>query len=397
MKIILANKFYYPRGGDCIHMISLKNLLEQHGHKVAIFSMEYSENIENEYSKYWPSSLDYSLNTVANIKEALFRPIYSSEVKHKWNKLLNDFKPDVVHLHNIHTQLSPVLAECASKKNIPVFWTLHDYKLICPSYSFLRDGNICEDCLSNKESVVKYKCIKGSLPGSLIGYLESRKWSRKKLEKYTTSFISPSVFLKNKMQEFGYESEGIEHVYNFAEKEKFNAQTKKQKYSVFLGRLSKEKGVETLLKAASMNPNIKFKIIGDGPLRADLEAKYSSRNIEFLGFRSWNDIKNLLGSASFLVIPSEWYENNPLTVIESLALGTPVLGANIGGIPELINENNGMLFESKNVNDLDCKINMMINKVDWNYQNISDEAEKKFSVENFYSRLMKIYKQSKYE
>jgi len=393
MKILLSNKFFYPRGGDCIHMIGLKKLLEEQGHQVAIFTMNYKENLGSEYVAYWPSTLDFSSKKPGNIKEALLRPIYSKEVKQKWNALLDTFQPDVVHLHNIHTQLSPILAEEANKRALPVFWTLHDYKLICPAYTFLRDGEVCEECLQDSKQVIRHKCIKGSLPGSLIGYLEAQKWSRKKLEKYTTAFISPSAFLKNKMEQAHYSASKIKHIYNFAESEKFQAETEKDDYCVYLGRLSKEKGVETLLQAIQVNSEFKLKIIGDGSIRDELEEKYSTAHIEFLGFRQWEEIKSLLGKACFLVIPSEWYENNPLTVIESLAVGTPVLGAAIGGIPELIDENNGMLFESKNVEELRSQIAQMFAKKDWDYQQISNAACQKFSTDNYYQKLMGIYQQ----
>lgn len=393
MKILLSNKFFYPRGGDCIHMIALKNLLEQQGHEVAIFAMDFAENLESEYAIYWPSTLDFSSKKPGNIKEALLRPLFSKEVKQKWNALLDTFQPDVVHLHNIHTQLSPIIAQEAKKRNIPVFWTLHDYKLICPAYTFLRDGEVCEECLKDSKQVLKNKCIKNSIPGSIIGYLEAKKWSRKKLENYTTAFISPSAFLKNKMESAGYSTNKIKHVYNFAEADKFAAETNKDDYCVYLGRLSKEKGVETLLQAMNKNPACKLKIIGDGPIRKELEEKYAAKHIDFLGFRKWEEIKSILGKARFLVIPSEWYENNPLTVIESLAVGTPVLGAAIGGIPELIDENNGMLFESKNAEQLENKMSEMLNKTDWNYQEISNAACKKFSTSNYYQQLMSLYQQ----
>jgi glycosyltransferase involved in cell wall biosynthesis len=391
MKIILANKFYYPRGGDCIHTIGLKKLLEDHGHKVAIFSMQYCENIENEFSQYWPSSLDFSSKRPTNIKEILFRPIYSSEVKQKWTKLLDDFKPDVVHLHNIHSQLSPLISELTYKRNIPVFWTLHDYKLLCPSYSFLRDGNVCELCVKDKKNVIKYRCIKGSLLGSIIGYIEALKWDINKLKKYTTQFISPSAFLMNKMIDSGIPKSKITHLYNFAESNKFVPILDKIDYSVYLGRLSKEKGVETLLKAWKDTKGTTLKIIGDGPLKAELEKTYAAKNIEFLGFLPWEKIMTILGQARFMVIPSEWYENNPLSIIESLALGTPVLGANIGGIPELINNENGRLFNSGNIDDLKTKIEEMIEINDWNYTEISKSASTRFNETNYYNTLMNIY------
>lgn len=391
MKILLSNKFYYPRGGDCIHMIALKKLLEEHGHELAVFTMQHPDNLTGDYSAFWPSMLEYSSKKPGSLKEALLRPILSGEVKQKWNDLLGSFQPDIVHLHNIHTQLSPVIAEEALKRSIPVFWTLHDYKLICPSYSLLRAGKVCDACLTDKKSVIKHRCIKGSLTGSVIGYLEAQKWSRTKLEKYTTAFISPSKFLKNKMEEAGYTSEGIKQLYNFADTDKFKPELTKESYYVYLGRLSHEKGVETLLRAASLQPNFRLKIIGDGSLRPDLEKRYSTEHIEFMGYRQWEEIKTLLGKARFMVIPSEWYENNPLSIIESLAVGTPVLGAAIGGIPELINAENGRLFNAGDVQDLNNKIGEMMAFSDWDYQKISDEAKVRFSAENYYRKLISIY------
>ena len=391
MRILLVNKFYYPRGGDCIHMIAVKKLLEEHGHQVGVFTMQHPDNLAGEYSSFWPSMVEYSFKKPGSFKEALLRPIYSGEVKKKWNALLDDFQPDIVHLHNIHTQLSPAIAEEAWKRSIPIYWTLHDYKLICPSYSFLQDGKVCEACIADKKSVVRHLCIKGSLTGSFIGYLEALKWSRKKMEKFTTVFISPSQFLKNKMEEAGYAGKGIKQLYNFADTDKFIPQIIKEPCYVYLGRLSNEKGVETLLKAASFHPDFQLKIIGDGPLRPYLENRYRAENIEFMGYRQWEEIKTLLGKARFMVIPSEWYENNPLSILESLAVGTPVLGAAIGGIPELINAENGRLFKARDINDLSIKLNEMMSISDWNYQQISDEAKMRFSAENYYKELLNIY------
>jgi len=391
MKIILSNKYYYPRGGDCVHVIALQKLLEEHGHEVAIFTMQHPENLPSNYSRFWPSLLDYSSRNPGNLKESVLRPLFSKEVRNKWNDLLDKFKPNIVHLHNIHTQLSPIIAEEAWRRSIPVYWTLHDYKLICPSYSFLRDGKVCEECLKDKKSVIKHRCIKGSLIGSLIGYLEAKKWSHAKLEKYTISFISPSLFLKDKMEEAGYLAAHITQLYNFASTEKFKAITEKEDYYVYLGRISQEKGLNTLLEAAIRKPQYKLIVIGDGPMRSNLEKKYAANHIDFLGFKPWIEIEQLLGKSKFMVISSEWYENNPLSIIESLALGTPVLGAAIGGIPELINAENGRLFKAGDIQDLSNQISEMMTISDWNYQKISASANIRFSSENYYNELMSLY------
>ena len=138
MKILLANKFYYRRGGDCVHTLNLEQLLKAHGHEVAVFAMDYPENLETQWSKYFPSEVKFKLGT--GMIEALMRPFGTREVQRKFNALLDDFHPDVVHLNNIHSQLSPVIAEMAHERGIKVVWTLHDYKLLCPRYDCLRNG-----------------------------------------------------------------------------------------------------------------------------------------------------------------------------------------------------------------------------------------------------------------
>lgn len=393
MRILLANKFYYRRGGDCIHTLGLQGLLEKEGHEVAVFSMDHPENLENDYCTFWPSTLAFDKKKPGKIREALLRPIYSKEVKHKWNALLDDFQPDVVHLHNIHTQLSPIIAMESHKRQIPVYWTLHDYKLICPSYAMLHEGQVCEECFSDPKSVIRNRCIKGSFAGSVIGYLEARQWNRQKLEQYTVRFIAPSRFMQAKMTEAGYSLNRFKQLYNFTDSEKFKPVTEKADYYVYLGRFAEEKGVETLLKAASRHPEYHLKLIGDGPLREQLEQKYAASHIKFLGYQNWESIQKLLGHACFMVIPSEWYENNPLSIIEAFALGTPVLGARIGGIPELINPTNGMLFESGQVDSLNIALDEMMQKKDWNYTQISAGAAEKFSAKNYYQQLMELYQQ----
>jgi glycosyltransferase involved in cell wall biosynthesis len=246
--------------------------------------------------------------------------------------------------------------------------------------------------LTDKKNVIKHRCIKNSLGGSLIAYFEALTWSQKKLEKYTTSFIAPSVFLKNKMIEAGFSANKMVQIYNFTEAEKFEPQATKEKYYVYLGRLSSEKGIKTLLKVAEINTEIKLKIIGDGPLRESLEKRYKKNHIEFCGYQKWDTIKQILGQAQFMVLPSECYENNPLSIIESFALGTPVLGSNIGGIPELITpEVNGMLFKPADTADLNHKIIEMINSRDWDFKNISEKAQGIFNPDRFYHEIMDCY------
>ena len=390
MKILLSNKFYYRRGGDCIYMLNLEQLLKVHGHDVAVFAMDYPENIETSWKKYFPSNMSKLM--------AFTRPFGSHEVKTKFNRLLDDFKPDVVHLNNIHTQLSPVIAELAHKRGIKVVWTLHDYKLLCPRYDCLRGGkDICEACFGGDKTPCKVnKCMKGSTLASLIGYKEAVMWNRERLEACTDMFVCPSRFMAEKMVQGGFDNSKMKVLCNFIDVEKCRKDSyEKDDYYCYVGRLSHEKGVGTLIEAASRLP-YRLKVIGGGPMMEQLKAQSDrlAGKVEFLGFKQWTEIKEIAGRAKFTVIPSEWYENNPLSVIEAECLGTPVLGARIGGIPELIDEGvNGMTFESGNADDLADKIKAMFN-ASFDYEAIAKDAMKRYNAEAYYDEIMKCYTRS---
>jgi len=397
MKILLANKYFYPRGGDCVHAMQLKQLLEEQGHEVAVFSMAFPENVASDWSRYWPSEVKFGGGSKMQLLAAMARPFGVPEVKRKWGALLDEFKPDVVHLHNIHSQLSPCIATEAARRKISVFWTLHDYKLLCPASACRTQKEpVCEDCIASPRSVIRKRCIKGSLAASVLGYLESRRWPLAKLCRATTSFIAPSQFMKRKMGQAGVPTDKVAHLYNFVDDAKFPASVASAgehcKEAVYVGRLSPGKGCATLCDALASIEGVSLRVIGDGPLRAELESRYASDRIRFTGHLPWSEIKAILGTAAFMVLPSEWYENNPLTVIESFALGTPVLGADIGGIPELIVPNeNGMIFQSGNIASLRTAIAAMQAKRDWDYAKISRDAAVKFSAASFYRELMRLY------
>ncbi|MCM1313301.1 MAG: glycosyltransferase [Bacteroides sp.] len=389
MRILLVNKFYYRRGGDCIYMLNLEQLLKTHGHEVAVFAMQYPENIPSEYSRYFPSEICFRPGM--GMIEAFMRPFGTSEVRGKFGKLLDDFRPDVVHLNNIHTQLSPIVANMAHERGIRVVWTLHDYKLLCPRYDCLRNGkDICEECFADKHKVLDHKCMKNSTVASVLAYWEARKWTREKLESYTDMFVCPSLFMADKMRQGGFDVAKLKTLCNFIDVDKCRKNDySKGDYYCFIGRLSHEKGVKTLVEAAGRLP-YKLVVIGGGPLEEELKSAASS-NIEFVGFKQWDEIKTLVGKARFSVIPSEWYENNPLSVIEAQCLGTPVLAARIGGIPELIDEGvTGMTFESRNADDLAEKIKLMW-ETSFNSRKIADDSVRKYNAEKYYEDIIRIY------
>ena len=388
MRILLSNKFYYRRGGDCVYVLNVEQLLKKHGHEVAVFAMDHPDNLETPWKKYFPGNMTKPM--------AFSRPFGSREVKKKFNRLLDDFRPDVVHLNNIHTQLSPVIAELAHERGIRVVWSLHDYKLLCPRYDCLRDGvEICEKCFGgDKTSCKTYKCIKGSTLASLIGYKEAVMWNRQRLENCTDLFVCPSSFMKEKMMQGGFDESKLKVLSHFIDIDKCKKESyvERADYYCYVGRLSHEKGLNTLIQAASQLP-YKLKIIGGGPLEKELKAKSAELkgNIDFLGFKQWDEIKEVVGKARFSVTPSEWYEVFGLVNAEALCLGTPILGARIGGVPGLIDEGvNGMTFTSGDASDLKEKIELMYN-AKFDNEGIARKAMERYSAETYYKEIIKVY------
>ena len=401
MKILLANKFYYRRGGDCIYTMNLEKMLKEKGHEVAVYAMKYPENEKSEWSGYWPTNMTKL--------DAFTRPFGARQVVKGFTRLMDDFKPEVVHLNNIHTQLSPVIAKIAHEKGARVVWTLHDTKLVCPCYTCMRDGKWCNECFTDKKAVIRHRCMPGGLPGAVIGYLEAQKWNKEVLQEYVDLFLPPSKFMMDTCVEGGYKPEKFRVLCNFIDVTKVKGLKSEEvkglkgDYYVYLGRVNEVKGVRTLCKAAAQLDK-KLIVIGGGELLPELQKTYvDCKQIEFRGQMQWEEFMPILRGARFMVLPAEWSENNPLTVIESQSLGTPVLGARIGGIPELIESlsptlpqregvvPNGMTFASGDVEDLKDKIKKMFNH-EFNYDAIAKNAIERYSSEAYYEKLMKFYK-----
>ena len=393
-RILIANKFYYPRGGDCIVAMNLERLLKERGHDVAVLAMQYPENVDSGWNDYYHSQVDFA-GSLGNKIKAAKRLMGWGDIITSFTKILDDFKPEIVHLHNIHSYLSPVLAKLAKKRGCQVVWTLHDYKLVCPSYACLQNGKPCEKCIGHsKIHVLKDRCMKGSLAASALAWLEARKWNSNVLDRYTDAFICPSQFMATKMKKDGFDPEKLRVVCNHIDAEKqqlFNSlNAERENYYVYVGRLSQEKGVETLLNVASKLPYT-LRIAGDGPLRKQLEEQYAScKNIKFLGHQNAQQVAALLSKAQFSVVPSEWYENNPLSVIESLCAGTPVVGARIGGIPELLNADYGLTFTSGNRDELKQTIGKAFD-TQWNNDGIKTVASSRFSEQEHLKQIEEIY------
>ena len=394
-RILQVSKFYYARGGAEVVAINMANDLAKRGYEVGIFTMDYPENLSPK-NFYTASQVDFSGGLSDKIKFAM-RTMGYQGIKTSFKKALQEFKPDIVHLHNVHSYLSPAVVKLAKQFGCKVVWTLHDYKLACPAYSCLNRGQICEKCFTSKINVVKERCFKENLPASILAYFEAKKWNVKKLQRYVDYFICPSSFIKRQMLKAGLQEDKLKVVCNFVDPVKLEqlknteVSNSRDDFYVYVGRLSEEKGVATLLKAASQLP-YKLKLLGGGPLYDGFVENYGKyEQIEFLGHQCAENVATILSKAKFLVLPSEWYENNPLSIIEALCAGVPIVGANIGGIPELIDETSGVVFESGNEEDLQRAITLIMQSDKYNYAQIAETSQDRFSFETHFKQLQKLY------
>ncbi|MDH6358233.1 glycosyltransferase [Parabacteroides sp. PF5-9] len=394
MKILNVNKFYYPRGGDCVAALSLEELLTQRGHEVATFSSMHPDNLPSKWSPYFAPEINFTSSGFNDRRRAVGRILFSRTVKKQFVRILDDFRPDVVHLHNIHSYLSPGIAQIAHQRGIKVVWTVHDYKLVCANYALLREGKPCDLCLGNRLAVIQHKCIKGSLPASVLGYLEALVWNAKILNTYTDAFISPSAFLKQKMVDFGYSADKIHVVHNLMNVRFPEVDPSKADYYCYSGRLSEEKGIDVLLEAAADLP-YKLIVLGDGQRMAEYKEKYKKANIEFKGYVDREDALRIIARARFTAVPSICYENSPYSIKDSLCMRTPVLCSDLGSMPEVIEMGkNGFVFAAGDVSDLQKMIRHCFDVFDdqFDYDSIAQKARDLFSVNSYYQQIMSLYK-----
>lgn len=406
MKILLVNKFLYPKGGDAICTLSTGELLSMRGHEVAYWGMSYPSNPNYPYKDYFVDNVDFnSKNSLAKQFKMAADLLYSLEAKSKIERLLRIVRPDIVHLNNFAHQISPSILHVFRKNNIPVVMTMHDYKLVCASYGLFSKGKVCRKCKNGKfYHCFLEGCSKDSTAKSLLNTAEMYLHHKiLRIYDLIDIFVSPSLFLKNKIEEMGFNKK-ISYLPNFINLEHFNPKYGWAEGSViYFGRLSGEKGLLTLVEAFKDIRNITLKVVGEGPVGEKIKNKISDENIKNIvlsGYMAGEDLKREIQKSMFVIIPSECYENNPRSIIEGFALGKPALGARIGGIPELVKDNEtGLTFESGNADDLRGKIGCLINspdKIKEMGKNARLFVEKELNAEKHYEKLMKIYENAKH-
>lgn len=358
MKVLLINKFLHHNGGSETYIFKLGECLQSIGHEVQYFGMEHERRCVGNAVNAYTSDMDFHCGSMLSKITYPIKTIYSKEARVQIRRVLDDFRPDVCHLNNFNYQLTPsVILEIDKWRKqtghkCKIVFTAHDYQLICPNHMMNNPTTYtnCEKCLGGHYyNCVKGKCIHGSIAKSIVGMAEAVFWNKKGTYKYIDNIICCSEFMKRKMDTNPLFKDKTVVLHNFIEKPEVKS-VKKEDYVLYFGRFSREKGVRTLLEAAKRLPNIKFVFAGSGDY---VEEMNSINNVKYVGFQTDDTLDTLIRKARFSICPSEWYENCPFSVMESQSKNTVVIGARIGGVPELvIDGENGLLFESGNVDSL---------------------------------------------
>ena len=392
----MVNKFLYSRGGCENYMLFLGEQLKNMGHEVQYFGMYDEKNTVGNSKGLYTQNMDFHSKGIERFLYP-FKIIYSLEAKKKIIQVIDDFKPDIIHMNNINFQLTPSVIYGAKKKGIPVVQTVHDYQMICPNhllYNFDKN-EICEKCLKGSYmNCIKNKCIHNSRVKSIIGAIEARLYSFLKTYKKVDLFITPSYFLEEKLLSAKELYKGkTKTIHNFIDKNKFTCEnTDNENYIAFAGRLSKEKGVEILAKAAKLLPTHTFMVAGGGP---DEDILKNIENIKLLGFLSGEKLIEFIKNAKVLIVPSIWYENCPLSILEAQCMGVPVVTMNNGGMAELIKDGvTGTLVNEPTPEGIALKLKETIENEDY-YKTLKDNCKNQkdniLSVENYADILIKEY------
>lgn len=398
MKVLIVNKFLYPNGGSETYIFEIGKQLQKMGHEVQYFGMEHEGRIVGNHVDSYTSNMDFHGGKLSKLLYP-FKIIYSTEARKKIRAVLDDFKPDVVHLNNINFQITPSILyeikkyEKDNNRRVKIIATAHDYQWVCPNHMMYipHREEICEKCTGGKYSnCAKYRCIHNSCVKSILGSMESYLYHFRKTYGLIDTIICPSEFLRKQLAKDKTMAGKLVAMHNFVtiSKEETEAlKYEKEDYVLYFGRFAKEKGIETLLKVCEELPQIPFVFAGSGPLE---DIVNQSANIKNVGFQKGKDLQELIAKAQFSIYPSEWYENCPFSVMESQMYGTPVIGAAIGGIPELVLDGiNGELFESGNEIELKEKIQKL-----WKDRSLIQQYSNKcknvryYTVEEYCERLL---------
>lgn len=392
----MVNKFLYSRGGCENYMLYLAEHLKSLGHEIEFFGMQDEKNTVGNSASLYTMNMDFHTGGLIRFLYP-FKIIYSFEAKKKILQVIDDFKPDIVHMNNINFQLTPSVIYGIKKRGIPIVQTVHDYQMICPNhllYNFEKN-EICEKCLKGSYfHCAKNKCIHGSRVKSIIGAMEARLYALLGTYKKVDLYITPSYFLENKLLSAKKLYQGkTKTIHNFIDKKKFTREAKEcGEYIAFAGRLAKEKGIELLAETAKLLPEYTFLVAGEGPEKHLLE---NIANIKLAGFLSGDRLVDFISQAKVFVVPSIWYENCPLSILEAQCLGVPVVTMNNGGMAELVQDGvTGLLVREPSPEEMAAKLREILENKAYDQtlrENCQNMRQELLNVEEYAEILIKEY------
>lgn len=399
-RLLNVNSYHYRRGGSDVVYLDHADMLAQQGFENAFFSMRHPKNLPTPWSEYFIDELEFGQAYSLPQKLVMAsKVIYSMEARRKLSLLLDKFPADVAHLHCIYHHLSPSILPLLKDRGVPVVMTAHDLKIACPAYKMLNRTGICERCNGGSViNVVRHKCIRDSLAASVIVAAESglHRWLQT-YQKHLSAVVVPSRFFMRKFVEWGWPADRFEYIPNYVDASRFQPQFEPGREFLYFGRLAPEKGLQTLIKAAGL-AGIPIALAGTGPEEAALRAlaEGSKAPVRFLGFKGGAELHDTIRACRAVVLPSEWYENAPMSLLEAMALGKPVIGARIGGIPEMVLEGQtGWLFESGDapaLADLLARVSVMPDAVLSQFgQAGRHHVERAFHREGYLSAMLRLY------
>lgn len=403
MRILQVNVFHYPRGGDAVHALAVGSALSEAGHEVRFFGMHHPQNLPSPDSEHWVPYIDFAeLNRTKSpgaAAQVLRRTLYSRDAARRIGAMIDRWRPDVAHLHSVHPQLSLSILVELNRREIPIVWTLHDYKLLCPNTQLAVRGVVCERCKPRRFiQCTLNRCKKDSLAASLVATLEAEVDRFIDSEKRVDRFIAPSVFLMSKFDEFGWDTSKFVHLANFAPADSIPvARWPAPGHFAYTGRLDRAKGVGTLIEAVGRTTGTTLEIAGEGPLEAELRAlaeAVAPERVEFLGRVGPTALAALRDRSIAVVVPSEWYENSPYAVTEAFNRGCPVVAADIGGLPELVtSEENGLLFAPGDPDSLSTALQRLAGNPTLRERlgTGARRSARDLGIDEYLSRLLEVY------
>lgn len=397
MRVLIANKFFFRNGGSEAVMFAERQYLRDAGVGVIDFSMHDERNVPSRYADYFVEHRSYARapRSLPGRARAALSLIHSREAAKRIGELIDLARPDLLHCHNIYHQLTPSIIGAARDRGVPVVLTLHDYKPVCPTYSRLRQGRPCSACLDQRFfNVLRYRCAEGSLAKSAVLYAEAAAHKLMRSYEKVDAVIAPSRFMHGAVTRSRFPPERVHVIHNGVETSRIAPSSEDDGYALFLGRLAPEKGIVTLLEAhAAVRDRVPLRVAGTGPLEKRLRESYPYA--EFIGHVSGTALDETIRRAAFLVVPSEWYENCPLAVLEAMAYGKPVLASEIGGIPELVlHGETGLLFPPGDHEALARGLKALISDADLRRRYGAAgrrRAEQRFSMERHIDALLGLY------